>query len=162
MNYLKWLNVIFFVAIVTYLLFPLDKKASPVDGYFKRNEVIVSTGEDRIELNTNIDILAKELKYTSIITVTDVDKENQYSAFSISGEMYSKNGLIVAKTLEIEEADHINKQVVFTASTSPLVSQIQKSLLGIDVYKPRRYQYMRIDKFFCYYDVDKHIARCME
>ncbi len=162
MKYLKWLNAIFFVSIVGYLLLPFDKNAAPVDGYFKRNEVIVTKEEDRIELNTNIDVLAKEMKYTSIITVTDVDKENQYSSFSVSGEMYSKNGLIVSKTHEIEETDHINKQVVFTASTSPLVSQIQKSFLGIDVYKPRRYQYMLIDKFFCYYDVDKHIARCME
>ncbi|ASZ52298.1 hypothetical protein [Vibrio parahaemolyticus] len=162
MNYLKWLNVIFFIATITYTLFPLDKKASPIDGYFKRSEVIITKGEDRIELNTNADFLAKEMKYTSIITITDVDKENQYSTFSIDGEMYLKNGLIVSKTNQVEDTDHINRKVVFTASTSPIVSQIQKSFLGIDVYKPRRYQYILIDNFFCYYDIEKLIARCME
>ncbi|ETT15223.1 hypothetical protein D028_3158 [Vibrio parahaemolyticus 50] len=124
--------------------------------------MIITKGEDRIELNTNADFLAKEMKYTSIITITDVDKENQYSTFSIDGEMYLKNGLIVSKTNQVEDTDHINKKVVFTASTSPIVSQIQKSFLGIDIYKPRRYQYILIDNFFCYYDVEKLIARCME
>ncbi len=162
MKYFKFLNILFFIAIIVYLIFPFDKEISPIDGYFKRNEIIVAKGEDRIELNTNIDVLSKDMKYTSIITVTDVDKENQYSTFSIDGEIYVRNGLIVSKTNKIEENEHINKQVVFTASTSPIVSQIQKSFLGIDVYKPRRYQYILIDNFLCYYDVDKHIARCME
>lgn len=101
----------FFVATITYTLFPLDKKTSPIDGYFKRSEVIITKGEDRIELNTNADFLAKEMKYTSIITITDVDKENQYSTFSIDGEMYLKNGLIVSKTNQVEDTDHINKKL---------------------------------------------------
>lgn len=72
--------------------------------------MIITKGEDRIELNTNADFLAKEMKYTSIITITDVDKENQYSTFSIDGEMYLKNGLIVSKTNQVEDTDHINKK----------------------------------------------------
>ncbi len=162
MKYLKWLNVIFLATIVVYIFSPIDKKALPIDGYFKRSEVIVTKGEDRIELSTNANFFAKDMKYTSIITLTDVDKENRYSTFSIDGEIYISNGLIVSKTNKVEEADHVNKQVVFTASTSPSVGQIQKSFLGIDVYQPRRYQYIQIDDFFCYYDVDKHIARCMK
>lgn len=162
MNYFKWFNALCFIILIIYVIYPHDKNVSPVDGYFKRNEVIITKGEDRIALETNADFLAKEKKYTSIVTVTDVDKAEQYSTFSIDGDMYSKNGLIISKTNKVEETDQINKEVVFTASSSPIVSQIQKSFLGIDIYKERRYQYILINDFFCYYDIDKHIARCME
>ncbi|WP_165312569.1 hypothetical protein [Vibrio ziniensis] len=162
MKYFKWFNILCFFILIIYVIYPIDRKASPVDGFFKRNEIIITKGEDRVALDTNADFMAADKKYTSIITVTDVDKKNQFSTFSIDGDIYSKNGLIISKTNKVEETVQINKQVIFTASSSPLVSQIQKSFLGIDIYRERRYQHIFINDFFCYYDVDKHIARCME
>ncbi|WGY44777.1 hypothetical protein [Vibrio sp. ABG19] len=162
MKYFKWFNVLCFIILIIHVIAPDDEDIPPVDGYFKRHEVIITKGQDRVALETNADFLAKEKKYTSIVTVTDIDKVAKYSTFSIDGDMYSKNGFIISKTNKVEEADQINKEVVFAASSSPIVSQIQKSFLGIDIYKERRYQYLLINDFFCYYDIDKHIARCME
>lgn len=162
MKYFKWFNIFCFLSLVLFSIFYEGKELSPVDGFYKRKEIIVSKGEDRIELTTNADFLAQEGKYTSIINVADVDNRHQFSAFSIDGDFYSKNGLIISKTHKVEEIDTINKTVVFSASTSPIVSQIQKSLLGVNVYNERRYQYFQAEKYFCYYDVDKHLARCME
>ncbi|MFH0256171.1 hypothetical protein ACGRL8_03820 [Vibrio rumoiensis] len=162
MKYFKWFNVLCFIILMSYVILPHGKEPSPVDGYFKRNEIIITKGEDRIALDINADFLANEGKYTSIINVSDVDKMNQYSRFSIDGDIYRKNGLIISKTNKVEEIDKINKGVVFTASSSPIAEQIQKSFLGVDVYKERQYQYIMINGFFCYYDTDKHIARCMK
>lgn len=105
--------------------------------------MIITKGEDRIELNTNADFLAKEMKYTSIITITDVDKENQYSTFSIDGEMYLKNGLIVSKTNQVEDTDHINKKKLSSQHPRLLLSArfkshfwvlISTNRVGINIY----------------------------
>jgi len=162
MKYFTWFNVICFVALVLLSVYKGGQEISPIDGFYKRKEIIITKGEDRIELTTNADFLAQERKYTSIVNVTDVDNENQFSSFSIDGDFYSKNGLIYSKTNKVEETDTVNKPVVFTASTSPIVSQIQKSLLGVDVYNARRYEYFQVEEYFCYFDVDKKFARCMK
>lgn len=50
----------FFYSYYHLYLIPFRQKASPIDGYFKRSEVIITKGEDRIELNTNADFLRKK------------------------------------------------------------------------------------------------------
>jgi len=162
MKYFKWFNILCFVVLLIVYFTISDKAESPVEGFYKRTETIITQGEDRIELETHADFLASEHKYTSIINVTDVDKVNQFSAFSIDGDIHRQDNLIIVKTNKVEETNAVNKPVVFVASSSPIVSQIQKALLGVDIYKERRYTHMMINDYFCYYDVDKHVARCMK
>ncbi len=162
MKYLKSINVLVFVCLCAFLAASNMTDTVLVDGYYKRKEIIISKGEDKIELTTNIDVFANEKKYTSIINIIDVDTDNQYSSFSIDGDMYSKNGVLIAKTNKVEEVDSINKPVMFVASASPIVSQIQKSLLGVDIYDERQYKHIKVDNFFCYYDLNKQITRCMK
>ncbi len=162
MKYLKIINIVIFVALCILLINDNIKEQLTVDGYYKRKEIIITKDEDRIELTTNIDVFADERKYTSIIEITDVDTANQYTSFSIDGDMYIRDGLLIAKTNKVEEVDPINKPVMFVASSSPIVSQIQKSLLGVNVFNERLYQPIRLDNFFCYYDLNKNITRCMK
>ncbi|MBY7899382.1 hypothetical protein KW530_06640 [Vibrio fluvialis] len=162
MKHLKIINTLLFFILVIAFISINRRSELPVDGYYKRNEVIIMNNEDRIELKTNVDFLSKEEKYTSIVNISDIYNKKQYSSFSINGDIYSKDGILFSKTKKIEEVEQINKPVVFIASSSPIVSQIQKYFLGVDIYKERRYQYLLADKYFCYYDVDKIIVRCME
>ncbi len=162
MKYFKFSNIVIFIALCFFLVTNNTNDALLIDGYYKRKEIIITKGEDKIELTTNIDVFSNEEKYTSIVNIIDVDKENQYSSFSIDGEMYSKNGLIIAKTEKVEEIDAINKPVMFVASSSPVVTQIQKSLLGVNVYEKRYYKQIHLDNFLCYYDLIKNVSRCMK
>lgn len=110
MKHLKIINtLLFFILIIAFI--SINRRSElPVDGYYKRNEVIIMNNEDRIELKTNVDFLSKEEKYTSIVNISDIYNKKQYSSFSINGDIYSKDGILFSKTKKIEEVEQINKR----------------------------------------------------
>lgn len=60
MKYLKSINVLVFVCLCAFLATSNMTDTVLVDGYYKRKEIIISKGEDKIELTTNIDVFANE------------------------------------------------------------------------------------------------------
>ncbi|WP_423841072.1 hypothetical protein ONE56_16260 [Vibrio mytili] len=162
MSYLRPINLLVFVVLIILLVATNLNEDIHFDGYYKRTEFILSQDQDTIKLTTSADFLSEEQKYTSIVKIIDVEKDTQYSTFTLDGDIYNKDGLLIARTNKIEEVEDVNRPVVFEASTSPIVTRIQKSFLGIDVYKDRVYERILVDSFLCYYDLDKHVVRCME
>ncbi|MCE0557391.1 hypothetical protein [Motilimonas sp. E26] len=162
MNRLRFFNAIFFIALILFALSENLKNDIDFDGYFTRTETILSQGQNAIELTANADFLSNDQKYTSVVKIADVEKGMQYITFILDGDIYKKGNTLIARTNTIEEIEDVDRSVIFDASTSPVVTQIQKSFLGIDVYKERMYERILIEDFLCYYDLDKHLVRCME
>lgn len=81
MKHLKIINTLLFFILVIAFISINRRSELPVDGYYKRNEVIIMNNEDRIELKTNVDFLSKEEKYTSIVNISDIYKKNNIAHF---------------------------------------------------------------------------------
>lgn len=157
----KIFNVVLFISLIVVSSISF-KSNLPFPGYFDRYENIFILGEESIGLDTRINILPDSKKYTSIVNISDGDGTKIYNSFVINGDIFIENGDIVAITNDIEQMNELDVSSIYIASSSPIVRQIQKSMLGVDVFKKRTYEFIFInDSLLCYADLKTKIIRCL-
>lgn len=158
---MKIINIVIFFALLVALI-STNVKSPPVSGFYNRSENIIVNGEKDILLDTKINVFSESEKYTSIVKIIDVDEGVSHGGFFIDGDMFLDGDYLVAITKNIKEIENIDPTYVYVASSSPIVKQIQKSMLGVDVFNRRVYEYAFVNgAVLCYSDLKHKFIRCL-
>ena len=158
---MKIFNIIFFVLLVFFICFQQHSKL-PISGFYLRSEKVFIKNEQPLQIETKVNFLQAADKYTSITNISDLENQLNHGGFFINGDIYKDKDRLIAITENIKEINDTEPYFVYVASSSPIVSKIQKSMLGVNVKEKRIYETWFINsRIFCYKDLNNNFIKCL-